>query len=105
VLNQVSLTFATGLNLLVDPSGAGKTTPLRRLATAARPSKGSIMLIWSVLLGLPAILHQRPLDVLTIASATGAVAGVTAIGLSALAGSVFAARLVLLAAWHVYLSF
>jgi hypothetical protein len=60
--------------------------------------------IWSVLLGLPAIMHHPPLDVLTIASATGAVAGVTAIGLSALTGSVFSARLVLLAAWYVYLS-
>jgi hypothetical protein len=56
------------------------------------------------LLGLPAIMHHPPLDVLTIASATGAVAGVTAIGLSALTGSVFSARLVLLAAWYVHLS-
>jgi hypothetical protein len=42
--------------------------------------------------------------VLTIASATGAVAGVTTIGLSALSVSVFSARLVLLAAWYAYLS-
>jgi hypothetical protein len=42
--------------------------------------------------------------VLTIASATGAVAGVTAIGLSALTGPVFSARLALLAAWYAYLS-
>jgi hypothetical protein len=77
---------------------------VRLLATAARPSKGSIAVIWSVLRGLPAILHHRPLDVLTVASATGAVAGVTAIGLSALTGAVFSTRLVLLAAWYVYLS-
>jgi hypothetical protein len=32
------------------------------------------------------------------------VAGVTAIGLSALTGAVFSTRLVLLAAWYVYLS-
>ena len=43
VLNDVSLTFTTGLNLLVGPSGAGKTTLLRLLATAERPSKGSVM--------------------------------------------------------------
>ncbi len=43
VLTEVSLTFATGLNLLVGPSGAGKTTLLRLLATAERPSKGSIV--------------------------------------------------------------
>jgi hypothetical protein len=60
--------------------------------------------IWSVLLGLPAILHQSPVDVLTVGSATGAVAGLAAIGLSALTGSAVAARLVLLAAWYVYLS-
>jgi ABC-2 type transport system ATP-binding protein len=42
VLNDVSLTFTTGLNLLVGPSGAGKTTLLRLLATAERPSKGSV---------------------------------------------------------------
>jgi len=42
VLDDVSLTFAPGLNLLVGPSGAGKTTLLRLLATAERPSKGSV---------------------------------------------------------------
>lgn len=42
VLNDVSLSFAPGLNLLVGPSGAGKTTLLRLLATAERPSKGSV---------------------------------------------------------------
>lgn len=88
MLNQVSLTFATGLNLLVDSSGAGRTTPLRLLATAARPSKGSILVIWSVLPGLPAILPLPLLAVLTIAAATGGVAGVTASGLSALTGAV-----------------
>jgi len=61
-------------------------------------------IIWSVLLGLPAILHHPALEVLTIASVTGAVAGLAAIGLSALTGSAVAARLVLLAAWYVYLS-
>ena len=42
VLDDVSLTFAPGLNLLVGPSGAGKTTLLRLLATAGRPGKGSV---------------------------------------------------------------
>jgi len=42
VLDDVSLTFGPGLNLLVGPSGAGKTTLLRLLATAERPSKGSV---------------------------------------------------------------
>ena len=42
VLDHVSLTFGPGLNLLVGPSGAGKTTLLRLLATAERPSKGSV---------------------------------------------------------------
>ncbi|MEQ1782957.1 MAG: ATP-binding cassette domain-containing protein [Hyphomonadaceae bacterium] len=42
VLNDVSLSFAPGLNLLVGPSGAGKSTLLRLLATAERPNKGSI---------------------------------------------------------------
>ena len=42
VLTDVTLSFAPGLSLLVGPSGAGKTTLLRLLATAERPSKGSI---------------------------------------------------------------
>lgn len=59
---------------------------------------------WSVLLGLPALLHQPPLDVLVLAAGTGGVAAIIAIVLSALSGSAFAARLVLLTVWYVYLS-
>src|SRR5690606_4520793 len=42
VLHDISLTFEPGLTLLVGPSGAGKSTLLRLIATAERPSKGSI---------------------------------------------------------------
>lgn len=45
VLEDVSLTFAPGLALLVGPSGAGKSTLLRLIATAERPNKGAIT--WS----------------------------------------------------------
>ena len=59
---------------------------------------------WSVLFGLPALLHRPPLEVMTLAAGTGAVGAVIAIGLSALTGSAFAARLVLLTVWYAYLS-
>lgn len=42
VLQGVTLSFATGLTLLIGPSGAGKSTLLRLIATAERPSGGSI---------------------------------------------------------------
>lgn len=42
VLDGVSATIAIGLTLLTGPSGAGKSTLLRLLATAERPSRGSI---------------------------------------------------------------
>jgi len=42
VLNNVTLTFAPGLSLLVGPSGAGKSTLLRLLATAEKPTKGEL---------------------------------------------------------------
>lgn len=42
VIDGVSHRFAEGLNLLVGPSGAGKSTLLRLLATAERPSGGTI---------------------------------------------------------------
>ncbi|MEZ5996572.1 MAG: ATP-binding cassette domain-containing protein [Hyphomonadaceae bacterium] len=42
VLQDISLTLAPGLTLLVGPSGAGKSTLLRLIATAERPSAGSI---------------------------------------------------------------
>jgi ABC-type multidrug transport system ATPase subunit len=42
VLDGVSHRFGPGLTLLVGPSGAGKSTLLRLLATAERPSGGTI---------------------------------------------------------------
>ena len=61
--------------------------------------------VWSVALGLPAIVNHPPLEVVAIAAGTGAIAAVVAIGLSALNGSAFAARLVLLTIWYGYISF
>ena len=61
-------------------------------------------LAWSVLFGLPALLHRPPLEVMALAAGTGAVAAAVAIVLSALTGSAFAARLVLLTVWYAYLS-
>lgn len=42
ILDRVEHDFAPGLTLLVGPSGAGKSTLLRLLATAERPSWGTI---------------------------------------------------------------
>lgn len=42
VFEGVTIGFPIGLTLLVGPSGAGKSTLLRLLATAERPSAGSI---------------------------------------------------------------
>jgi ABC-type multidrug transport system ATPase subunit len=42
ILDRVEYDFAPGLTLLVGPSGAGKSTLLRLLATAERPSCGTI---------------------------------------------------------------
>lgn len=42
VLADVTTEFATGLTLLTGPSGAGKSTLLRLIATAERPSGGTI---------------------------------------------------------------
>lgn len=42
VLAEVTAEFPTGLTLLTGPSGAGKSTLLRLLATAERPSRGTI---------------------------------------------------------------
>ncbi len=43
VLANVTATFPTGLTLLTGPSGAGKSTLLRLIATAERPSSGTIL--------------------------------------------------------------
>jgi hypothetical protein len=60
--------------------------------------------LWSTLLALPALLRHPPLETLTLASASGAVAAFVAIVLSTVTGSPFAARLVLLALWYGYAS-
>ena len=57
---------------------------------------------WTALLALPAMVRQPPLEVLSLASATGAIAATVAIVLSTLTGSSFAARLVLLVLWYGY---
>ncbi|MDT9600160.1 ATP-binding cassette domain-containing protein [Sphingosinicella rhizophila] len=44
VLDDVTAGFPIGLTLLIGPSGAGKSTLLRLLASAERPSRGTI--IW-----------------------------------------------------------
>jgi len=59
---------------------------------------------WTALLALPAMVRQPPLEVLPLASATGATAAMVAIVLSTLTGSSFAARLVLLVLWYGYAS-
>ncbi len=42
VLDQIEQDFIPGLTLLIGPSGAGKSTLLRLLATAERPSGGTM---------------------------------------------------------------
>lgn len=102
------LVLAFALSAHAGRSEARQLVSLTRLAVHGPMLRRAAFVIggimWSVLLALPAILRHPPLYVLTIASASGAVAGVAAIGLSALTGSAVAARLVLLAAWYVYLS-
>ena len=102
------LVLAFALSAHAGRSEAHQLVSLTRLAVHGPMLRRAAFviggIIWSVLLALPAILHHPPPYVLTIASASGAVAGVAAIGLSALTGSASAARLVLLAVWYVYLS-
>jgi hypothetical protein len=79
-----------------------KVAPLapmvRRLAFVAAGAA------WSLLLALPALLRAPPVETLTLAGATGAIAALVAIVLSTLTGSAFAARLVLLVLWYGYVS-
>jgi hypothetical protein len=59
---------------------------------------------WSTVMALPAAAPAVALDVLPLASASGAIAALVAIVLSTLTGSSFAARLVLLVLWYGYAS-
>lgn len=60
--------------------------------------------LWSITLAAPALVRQPPAETLTLAASTGAGAAAVAIVLSALTGSAFAARLVLLVLWYGYVS-
>ncbi|MEZ5996571.1 MAG: hypothetical protein R3C25_12560 [Hyphomonadaceae bacterium] len=60
--------------------------------------------LWSALLALPAAAPAVAMDVLPLAAGTGAGAALVASLLSALTGSAFAARLVLLVLWYGYVS-
>ena len=59
---------------------------------------------WSALLALPALVRGPAPEVLGLAAGAGGAAALVAIGLSALTGSGFAARLVLLVLWYGYAS-
>lgn len=59
---------------------------------------------WTTLLALPALARAPDVATLELAAATGAIAALIATTLSAISGSGFAARLVLLVLWYVYFS-
>jgi len=58
VLEGVSQAFPVGLTLLVGPSGAGKSTLLRILATAEKPSAGTLAWNGAALPGARRALRQ-----------------------------------------------
>lgn len=59
---------------------------------------------WTTLLALPALARTPNLQILELASATGAIAAFTASALATISGSSFAPRLVLLVLWYAYFS-
>lgn len=87
---------ARGLGQLLT---ATPTPPLmRRVALAIAGTA------WVVLLSLPAAIASLSIAPIVLAAGTGAVTAGVAIGLSTIARSGFAARLVLLILWYGYLS-
>lgn len=58
VLDEVSHRFPVGLTLLVGPSGAGKSTLLRLLATAEKPTSGTLLWNGHALPGAQRTLRQ-----------------------------------------------
>jgi hypothetical protein len=59
---------------------------------------------WTTLLALPALARHPSLELLSLASATGAIAALVATSLASISGSGFAPRLVLFVLWYGYLS-
>ncbi len=92
---------------------AGRSEPkgLRALAqtTALSPMlrRGAFVIAglgWAVLLALPGALWNADAPRLLLALATGGVVALVTMALSAVSGSGFAARMLLLIAWYAYLS-
>lgn len=79
-----------------------RVAPLAPMARRAAFVAAGAM--WTTLLALPAFAHTQNVDTLKLAAETGAGAALVAIVLSAISGSGFAARLVLLILWYGYLS-
>lgn len=83
---------------------------LRLTATTATPPMArraafiAAGLCWSLLIALPAAVVRGSGEPLLLALSTGAAAAATAMALSALTGSSFAPRVVLLIGWYVYFS-
>jgi len=104
-----------GLLLLVfglsAHAGRSEARGLRQLiATTYTPPamrRGALIaagVAWALVMSLPAALANWSLDPIVLAGSTGAAAAVIAMLLAMISGSGFAARMVLLILWYVYLS-
>ena len=104
-----------GLLLLIfgmcAQAGRSEARGLRHLtATTATPPalrRSALVLAgtaWAILLAVPATIATLSIDPLLLGAATGAATAITAVILSIISGSGFAARLVLLMAWYAYIS-
>lgn len=96
---------------LTAHAGRSEARGLRHLtATTATPPalrRAALVLAgtaWTILLAVPAAIATISVDPLLLAAATGAAAAITAVILSMISGSGFAARLILLMAWYAYFS-